>query len=86
MGFRIELAPRALLQIEEIHDWFAERSPERADEWQAGLFRAIDTLRSFPRRCPAHPARVRVILEKSGSSCTGSGRRPIASSSASRGT
>src|SRR3954452_15976239 len=57
MVFRIEIDPAAAADIEEIHDWFVDRSPEWAERWRRGLFKAIQTLKKLPRRCPRVPER-----------------------------
>jgi plasmid stabilization system protein ParE len=55
MEYRFEFAPRALAQAREVHDWIAESSPERAAKWYQGLFETIETLKTFPMRCPLAP-------------------------------
>ena len=57
MVFRIELDPEAVTDAEEIRDWIAELSPDRAARWFEGLLKAIETLKTFPRRCPRAPER-----------------------------
>jgi plasmid stabilization system protein ParE len=52
MAYRFEFAPTAIAQAGEIHDRIAELSPEQAAKWYRGLFEKIDTLKSFPLRCP----------------------------------
>ena len=52
MEYRFEFAPLALRQARAERDWIADQSPERAEKWFRGLFREIESLKSFPRRCP----------------------------------
>jgi plasmid stabilization system protein ParE len=52
-GFRIRIHPSAYLDIESAADWIAENAaPEKAVEWLEALHECIDTLKSFPERCP----------------------------------
>jgi plasmid stabilization system protein ParE len=52
MAYRFEFAPTAIAQAGEIHDRIAELSPEQAAKWYQGLFEKIETLKTFPLRCP----------------------------------
>lgn len=52
MDIRFEFAPEFIAKVTEQHDWIAERSPERAEKWYRGLFQTIETLKTYPRRCP----------------------------------
>lgn len=53
MTYRIELAETAKADIREQARWLrAQVSPAAADRWLAGLSRAIQTLRTRPKRCP----------------------------------
>lgn len=51
-AYRFEFDRRALREAEEARDRMAESSPEWADRWYQGLFEQIETLKTFPRRCP----------------------------------
>jgi plasmid stabilization system protein ParE len=55
MEYRFEFDPRALDDAEEARDWIAESSLERAAKWYQGLFETIETLKTFPTRCPLAP-------------------------------
>jgi plasmid stabilization system protein ParE len=65
---RIIVQPFAEVEIEEGFQWLSDQSPDRAATWVAGLRKAIDSLRTFPRRCPVAPEsaefgeEVRVLL------------------------
>jgi plasmid stabilization system protein ParE len=53
MKYRIELAATAKADIRGQAQWLREQvSPAAADEWLAGLYKAIDTLQTRPLRCP----------------------------------
>jgi plasmid stabilization system protein ParE len=53
MKYRIELAATAKADIRGQAQWLREQvSPAAADQWLAGLHKAIDTLQTRPLRCP----------------------------------
>lgn len=52
MKYRFEITAQALADADQAYAWIAERSPERAERWYRGLFEQIETLTSFPLRCP----------------------------------
>ena len=52
MAFRVEILPRAKLDLAFIADWLIERSPFRGSEWLDGLERAMNSLAELPERCP----------------------------------
>ena len=52
MEYRSELTGRAIADARLIYDRMAEHSPERAEKWFDGLIARIETLRTFPYRCP----------------------------------
>jgi plasmid stabilization system protein ParE len=53
MKYRIELAATAKANIRGQAQWlYHEASPAAADNWLAGLYKAIDTLKTRPLRCP----------------------------------
>ena len=55
MAFRFEFIERAIDEARAIFFRKAERSPEGADRWYRGLIDRIDTLKTFPLRCPIAP-------------------------------
>ena len=55
MTYRVRITPTALVDAEEFYLWILENSPVNAAKWFNGLFGAIDTLASMPRRCPVAP-------------------------------
>ena len=55
-SFTVCVHPIALTGIEEATDYISEHhSTEKAAEWAAKLFDAIDSLESMPDRCPLAP-------------------------------
>ena len=55
MEYRVEFDPRALDQIEAVYERIAEHAPQAAARWYAGVFKKVESLKSFPRRCPVAP-------------------------------
>ena len=55
MEYRYRLTGRAIDDARSIYEHIAEYSPERAEKWHRGLFDLLDTLRTFPLRCPRAP-------------------------------
>jgi plasmid stabilization system protein ParE len=53
--YRVEISIEALAEIDQALQWLVEQSPTAAARWHAGLRRAIQTLRTQPRRCPLAP-------------------------------
>lgn len=53
--YRIILQPEAYEGMERAYTYFEQDSPERAHRWAAGLMDAIDSLKTFPARCPRAP-------------------------------
>ena len=52
----IQIAEPAERDIRSAHDWWSEnRSAEQADRWYNNIYKAIETLRSMPSRCPLAP-------------------------------
>ena len=60
MTYRINIAPRAQRDIQEIHDRIGcvEAMPDRAVAWVDGLFEILASLSEFPRRCRRAPESV----------------------------
>jgi plasmid stabilization system protein ParE len=53
MTYRVIVEPTAERGIREAYHWIAtQRSPASAAKWYNALEKKIQTLRSFPRRCP----------------------------------
>lgn len=52
MNYRVVFTPRARADAVEAFRWLAERSPEAAARWYAGLERAIRELGKNPLRYP----------------------------------
>ena len=55
MNYHIVYQDPAEVELIAICRWIARRSPSRAEAWFDGAIAAIDTLTSFPRRCPLAP-------------------------------
>jgi len=55
MAFRVEIAPRALADIEEAFLYIRQGSPERASRWLLGIIDAINSLEQMPGRHPVAP-------------------------------
>ena len=68
MEYRVDISPEALAQAIEARDWIADSSPDRAAKWLDKLLESIESLKTFPLRCPSAPDRdaygedVRVLL------------------------
>ena len=53
MAFRVEIAPRAFNDLDEIADYIKRNgSLGQAEEWFNGIIEAIRTLGDMPGRCP----------------------------------
>jgi len=53
MAFRVEIAPRAFNDLDDIADYIKRnRSLRQAEEWFNGTVEAIRTLGDMPGRCP----------------------------------
>ena len=53
MAFRVELAPRALADLDQAADYIKEHgSLEQAEKWFNSMFDAIASLQKMPTRCP----------------------------------
>ena len=50
MEYRVEIAPRALREIEEATEWIAQHSQQGAERWRQGLQEKIASLSSLPER------------------------------------
>jgi plasmid stabilization system protein ParE len=55
MAFQVEVAPRALADIEAAFLYIRRDSPERASRWLLGIIDAINSLEEMPARCPVAP-------------------------------
>ncbi|NES17883.1 MAG: type II toxin-antitoxin system RelE/ParE family toxin [Symploca sp. SIO3E6] len=55
MTYRVRITPTAFADAEGFYLWIRHDSPEAAADWFNGLFEAIETLASMPRRCPIAP-------------------------------
>ncbi len=55
MTYEIEIQDSALEDLDLARRWISRRSSSRAESWLNGARTAIETLGSFPRRCPLAP-------------------------------
>jgi plasmid stabilization system protein ParE len=56
MSYKVEILPQALSEIEDSFRWIADNiGSENAEIWYEDLLEAIDSLESFPNRCPLAP-------------------------------
>jgi plasmid stabilization system protein ParE len=55
MRYRVVIQPPAAEDLDQAYRWIADRSPDGAARWLDGALRAIQKLRSFPRRCQLAP-------------------------------
>lgn len=55
MAFHVEIAPRALADLEAAFQFICADSPERAARWLLGIIDAINSLEEMPARCPLAP-------------------------------
>jgi plasmid stabilization system protein ParE len=53
--YAVEITEPAEQNIEEAHDWLRAQSPEAASRWIDGLLGTIESLETFPLRCPLAP-------------------------------
>lgn len=52
---QIILQPEAYDGMEAAYTYIEEQSPDRAHQWANGLIEAINSLETFPGRCPIAP-------------------------------
>ena len=52
MKYRVIIQPAAAAEMDEAYLWNAEHAPESAARWFNDLEATIQTLDSFPQRCP----------------------------------
>lgn len=52
---RVIIQPPASGEIEQAFLWIAERNPDAAVKWFTGLQKVIQSLETFPERCPLAP-------------------------------
>jgi plasmid stabilization system protein ParE len=55
MEYRIELAVQAMWDADEVVARIALQYPRMAQRWNAGLTKAIESLKLFPQRCSLAP-------------------------------
>ena len=55
MIFQVEIAHRALSEIDIAFGWLCARAPAAAQRWYERLRAAIMSLREHPERCPLAP-------------------------------
>ena len=50
--YKINIAPEAAKEIEDIYLYIAEDSPNNAIRWYFAIYEKIQTLKNFPASCP----------------------------------
>ena len=56
MTYQVTVQPEAFQEIEQSYRWLCDnRTPDLANDWYNDLQEAIDSLKTFPRRCPIAP-------------------------------
>ncbi len=71
MRYRVEITEPAQQNIQEAYDWLSAESARAATAWIDGLLESIESLETFPLRCPLapestdHPEEIRQILYNS---------------------
>ena len=55
MAYRVEIARRAEVDLEELYRWVVGRAPQDGARWFNGLERAVLSLGQHPNRCPVAP-------------------------------
>jgi plasmid stabilization system protein ParE len=58
MRYPVEITDPAWFELQEAYDWLAQRAPDAADRWKAGLLTAIQRLETSPQRCALAPEAV----------------------------
>jgi plasmid stabilization system protein ParE len=53
--FAVEFTPTAQAELWAAFEYIHERAPLNAARWLRGIYKAIDTLESFPSRCGIAP-------------------------------
>jgi plasmid stabilization system protein ParE len=52
MSKQVVLTDRAARDLEEAYLWIAKQAPQTAARWYNGFLDALNTLSSYPERCP----------------------------------
>jgi plasmid stabilization system protein ParE len=52
MAHQVRISAKALADVEEALAWLAERSPQAAVRWHAGLMEKVESLANNPEGCP----------------------------------
>lgn len=55
MSDKVEITEKAQQEAREVVRWIAQHSPEKAALWHFELMKKVDSLESFPVRCPLAP-------------------------------
>jgi plasmid stabilization system protein ParE len=61
--YRVIIQPPAGADMDKAYLWIFEHAPESATKWFNGLEAAIQTLESFPQRCPLAEESQAFVLE-----------------------
>ena len=63
MTYRIDMTDSALRDAEKHYLWLHNESEEVANKWFKGLVETINSLQSFPNRCPIAPENNTFLIE-----------------------
>ena len=63
MKFTLDIHPRAIADLDEIHAQLADYSPDAADRIYTMIKHGVLSLSDFPRRCPQAPESARASIE-----------------------
>ena len=61
--YRVIITPSAERDIEQAYLWIAERDEDAAARWFNRLLDVVNTLETFPERCPVAPESVMLGVE-----------------------
>lgn len=61
MSFRVEITEPAEADAREVTQWLALYSPEKAAFWYFDFLESVDSLQTFPARCPIAPESSKAI-------------------------
>ena len=50
--YQIEMQPEAEANLANAYNWILQNYPARAAQWLSGFMDALESLTTFPRRCP----------------------------------
>ena len=63
MSYQVVTQPQAEEDIRQVIRWIAHYSPKKSTVWYFDVMKAIESLSSFPARCPFAPERGKFGLD-----------------------